>query len=388
MTDDGYPFKQIYMLPLSVWESESFFSPKDYIVIGSGFTGLWSAYYLKKRHPARSVMILERGIIPSGASTRNAGFACFGSFTELMADSRETGGKEMSELVEMRFRGLKKIRSLFGKHRIGYESTGGYELISPEKYPDINILRTQIDLLNRQLIKITGKQKTFQLNDSKIKQFSLGGPGHLIENSLEGQLHPGKLSEALLQLVQSMGVTVLTGTDIHKLETREHGVDVISSLPIILKAGKVLVCTNAFAKTLLPELDIKPARGQILLTAPIEGLKIRGCFHYDEGYYYFRNLGNRVLLGGARNKFFRDEETFSAFPSSPVQYELEKFLRETVLPGTAFTIDQRWAGTMAFGDEKQPILKKISDQVFCAVRLSGMGVALAPQIGKMMAGMM
>jgi glycine/D-amino acid oxidase-like deaminating enzyme len=376
------------MLPLSVWESESFFSPKDYIVIGSGFTGLWSAYYLKKMHPHRSVMIVERGIIPGGASTRNAGFACFGSFTELMADSKQYGDREMLELVEMRFRGLKKIRSLFGKNRIGYETTGGYELIFPEQYPDLNGLRTQMDRLNRQLKKITGRQKTFQLNDSKIKTFGLTGSGHLIENSLEGQLHPGKLCEALLQLVQSMGVTVLTNTEIYKLQDGTQGLELQTNLPVSLKAEKVLVCTNAFAKILIPELDIKPARGQILLTSPVEGLKIKGCFHYDEGFYYFRNLGNRVLLGGARNKFLREEETFSVSTSSPVQETLENFLKETILPGISYTIDQRWSGTMAVGKEKKPIIKKINDHVCCAARLSGMGVAMAPQVAKAAAAMM
>ena len=101
------------MLPLSVWESELFFAPKDFIVIGSGFTGLWSAYYLKKRYPDKSVVILERGIIPSGASSRNAGFACFGSFTELESDTQQHGESEMLELVEMRFKGLEKIRKKF-----------------------------------------------------------------------------------------------------------------------------------------------------------------------------------------------------------------------------------------------------------------------------------
>jgi glycine/D-amino acid oxidase-like deaminating enzyme len=376
------------MLPLTIWESESFFSPKDFIVIGSGFTGLWSAYYLKKLHPRRSVLILERGIIPSGASTRNAGFACFGSFTELQADSKLHGNKEMLELVEMRFRGLKKIRSLFGKHQIDYEATGGYELISPAQYPDVNLLRTRIDQLNQSLKKITGIQKTFQLNDSKITQFGVAGSHHLIENSLEGQLHSGKLCEALLQLVQSMGVTVLTNVEISKWETNAKGVELQTNLPVVLKADKILICMNAFAKTLLPELDIKPARGQILLTSPVEGLKLRGCFHYEEGFYYFRNLGNRVLLGGARNKFLKEEETFSASTSAPVQEELEKFLKEMILPDAQYKIDQRWSGIMAVGKEKKPIIKKINDHVFCAVRLSGMGVALAPQVGKIVAGMM
>ena len=43
---------------------------------------------------------------------------------------------------------------------------------------------------------------------------------------------------------------------------------------------------------------------------------------------------------------------------------------------------------MAIGKEKKPIVQKISDRLFCAVRMSGMGVALAPQIGKKVAGLM
>jgi glycine/D-amino acid oxidase-like deaminating enzyme len=376
------------MLPLSVWESESFFAPKDFIVIGSGFTGLWSAYYLKKRYPDKSVVILERGIIPSGASSRNAGFACFGSFTELESDTQQHGESEMLELVEMRFKGLEKIRKKFNADRIGYENLGGYELVSPARFPDMNILRTRIDNLNNLLKNITGKQKTFQLNDSRIKSFGLGGSHHLIENKLESQLHSGKLLEALVQLVHSEGITILTQVDVKKMQVLPDRVELETSLPLMMRTEQVLVCTNAFAKTLLPDLDILPARGQILLTEPVEGLKIKGTFHYDEGFYYFRNLGNRLLLGGARNKFLSEEETFSAETSEHIQDELERFLREIVLPDTPYQINMRWSGTMAIGKEKKPIVQKISDRVFCAVRMSGMGVALAPQLGKKVAGMM
>jgi gamma-glutamylputrescine oxidase len=376
------------MLPVSVWEYESFFAPRDFIIVGSGFTGLWSAYYLKKRYPGKTVLILERGLIPSGASSRNAGFACFGSFTELISDTNKQGENQMLELVEMRFRGLEKIRKKFSPAQIDYENLGGYELISRQQNTDVDRLRTQIDGLNNQLKQITGKQKTFQLNDSKIKQFGLGGKHHLVENKLEGQLHSGKLLESLVQLVHSMGVTVLTQVDVKKMETFSDKVQLETNLPVVLRAEQVLICTNAFAKTLLPELDVVPARGQILLTEPIEGLKLKGAFHYDEGFYYFRNLSNRVLLGGARNHFFSDEETFSSDVSEPVQQELERFLNEIVLPGLPHKISLRWSGTMAIGKEKKPIVQKISDRIFCAVRMSGMGVALAPQLGKVVAGMM
>src|SRR5262249_2389745 len=160
----------------------------------------------------------------------------------------------------------------------------------------------------------------------------------------------------------------------------ESGIRLETNLPVTLQAQQVLVCTNAFAKSLLPDLDIVPARGQVLLTEPVDGLKLRGSFHYDEGYYYFRNLGNRVLLGGARNKFFKEEETFSSDVSDGVQQELEKFLQETVIPGLTYQVNMRWSGTMAVGAEKLPVIRKINERVFCAVRMSGMGVALAPQI--------
>jgi glycine/D-amino acid oxidase-like deaminating enzyme len=376
------------MLPLSVWESESFFAPKDFIVIGSGFTGLWSAYYLKKRFPHKSVVILERGIIPSGASSRNAGFACFGSFTELESDTNQHGEDDMLELVEMRYKGLEKIRKKFSADQIGYENLGGYELISPVQLPDVNVLRTRIDNINNKLKKITGKQKTFQLNDSKIKSFGFGGSHHLIENKLESQLHSGKLLEALVQLVHSEGVSILTQVDVKKMQVLPDRVEIESNLPLTMYAEQVLVCTNAFAKTLLPDLDISPARGQILLTEPIDRLKIKGTFHYDEGFYYFRNLDNRLLLGGARNKFLTEEETFSAGTSEHVQDELERFLQEIVLPDILYKINMRWSGTMAIGKEKKPIVQKINERLFCAVRMSGMGVALAPQVGKRVADMM
>ena len=73
-----------------------------------------------------------------------------------------------------------------------------------------------------------------------------------------------------------------------------------------------------------------------------------------------------------------------------IQYELEKYLAEVILPHfqNQYTIEYRWAGIMAFGKEKMPIVKQLSDSVFCAVRMSGMGVALAPVVAQRVTSMM
>jgi gamma-glutamylputrescine oxidase len=370
---------------LSIWEKESFFAPPDILITGSGLVGLWSAYYLKKKAPYLGITIVERGLIPMGASTRNAGFACFGSLTELIGDEAQMGLDLLLELVEMRYKGLKRIKKTFAASDIGFEKHGGYELITGA---DTNQLRSQIDRFNGLLKEITGKQKTFRLENDKLSRFGFDGIQHLIGNDTEGQLHSGRLCQSLLRLVQSMGVTVLNNIDVTGYERVNGRVLLHTTLPFPLTASRLLVATNAFARQLLPQLDVTPARGQVLVTSPIDGLPFKGTFHYEEGFYYFRDLGSRVLLGGARNKAIDAETTTEMTTTGNIQQELEGFLRRVVLPGRDFTIEDRWSGIMGMGAEKMPIIRALDDQVFCAVRMSGMGVALAPVVGEKIASLM
>jgi glycine/D-amino acid oxidase-like deaminating enzyme len=373
------------MPSLSVWEKESFFAQKDVIIIGSGLAGMWCAYYLKKKKPRLSVTIVDRGIIPTGASTRNAGFACFGSVTELLDDTSKMGKEEMLELVEMRYRGLERITQVLGEKPIGYTMCGGYELIMNEDKNKVKKLEDDIHWLNKVLNKITKQNKTFRFSDKKIDDFGFRNIHHLLENKLEAHLHSGKLCVALLQKIQSMGVTVLNGIEVSAYEKIGDKIAVYTRQDLYLTANRILICTNAFTKELIPDIDIVPARGQILVTSEIPDLRFRGTFHFDEGFYYFRDLGKRVLLGGARNKAFEEETTTELAVTEKIQAELEDFLRNYILPDTQFEITDRWSGIMAMGSKKMPILEEISDDVFCAVRMSGMGVALAPVMGEKMA---
>ncbi|OQP62993.1 NAD(P)/FAD-dependent oxidoreductase [Niastella populi] len=375
-------------MQISVWEKESFYAPRDVIIVGSGLVGLWCAWYLKKNDPNISIAIVDRGIIPTGASTRNAGFACFGSVTELIEDAARFGEDNMLQLVEMRYKGLQRIRKVFKEPAIDFDLCGGYELFTPNDNINKSALGHDTERLNKLLHDITGRKRTFKKANKKIDRLGLHHVDYLIENKLEGQLHSGKLCQALLQAVQAMGVTVLNAIEISGLEKVNDNVVLYTNQLMHFKAARVLICTNAFARQLLPDLNIVPARGQVLVTSPIEGLPLKGTFHYDAGYYYFRNLGNRVLLGGARNKAFEEETTTGLDITEKIQQELEHFLKTYILPGYEYQITDRWSGIMGMGNEKLPIVKEVSPQIFCAVRMSGMGVALAPVIGERVAELM
>ena len=375
---------------VSIWEKESFFAPQDIVIVGNGFVGLWSAFHLKKKKPNLKITIVDRGTIPNGASTRNAGFACFGSLSELIQDEKIMGTEKMLELVEMRYKGLQTIQKYFSKNEIDFDLCGGYELYDEIDTKSSKKLIENIEYLNSLLQPITKTKQTFNLIDSKIPDFGFGKTKHLIKNKLEGYLHSGKLVQALLQKVQSMGVQVFTGTEIKTAEKINGQIELRTKPHFHLITKQLLICTNAFAKDLLPELDIVPARGQVLVTSEITNLPWRGSFHSDEGFYYFRNIGKKVLLGGARNKALAEEETTKMDISINIQEELERYLNEVVLPKQKgqYTIDYRWSGIMAMGSEKMPIIKEVQPNIFCAVRMSGMGVALAPIVGNSVATLM
>ncbi|WP_431608804.1 NAD(P)/FAD-dependent oxidoreductase [Chryseobacterium sp. 'Rf worker isolate 10'] len=363
----------------SIWELDTFYRKRDIIIIGAGFSGLWTAISIKEKYPDKSVLIIERNAIPLGASTRNAGFACFGSLTEVVADSQKMGWEKTLELVTMRFDGLQKIQHYFRNDEIDFELNGGYEIVNNEE-PLVHI-----DTVNDKLKAITGLDQTYTLRQNKIQEFGLGKSAFLIENPCEGSLHSGKLLQKLLEKCHELKIEFLFGTEVNNIDEKVNDVEVYVSDNLSIKADKIIYCTNAFTSKFLENENIIPARGQVLLTEPIDGLKLKGTFHYDEGYYYFRNIGNRILLGGGRNQDFKTEETTTFETTEFLQNHLENFLKEVILPHQSIKIALRWSGIMAMGDEKTPIVKQLSERQFCAVRLSGMGVALAPKIGEMIA---
>ena len=94
---------------LSYWEKTSL-RHFDLIVVGSGIVGLFTALFYSKQHPGQRVALLERGLFPEGASTKNAGFACFGSISELENDLKNMGASQAASLVMDRYNGLHLLR--------------------------------------------------------------------------------------------------------------------------------------------------------------------------------------------------------------------------------------------------------------------------------------
>ena len=373
----------------SYWERESF-TYYDHIVIGSGIVGLSVAIELKERYPRDRVLVLERGLLPTGASTRNAGFACMGSVTELLDDLGHMSEDEVVRLFELRKKGLERLRNRLGDGAIGYAENGSYELISND---EIDALQ-KIAYLNGLLECITGKP-AFRVANEQIAEFGFatGYTKALIQNTCEGELHSGKMLRTLTDLAINKGVEIKTGAETLRYEEIENSVAIWVKDPFrqgeyAFRCNTLTLCTNAFTARLMPDVDVVPGRGQVLITKPITGLKFRGIYHFDKGYYYFREIDGRVLLGGGRNLDFKMENTTDFALNEMIQADLARKLADIILPDTPFEIDMRWTGIMAFGASKFPIVKAFSSRVFGAFRMGGMGVALGSEAARQVVEMM
>jgi gamma-glutamylputrescine oxidase len=370
----------------SYWERSSFIDNADVIIIGSGLVGLSAALHLKKNEPSLKILVLERGFLPSGASTKNAGFACFGTVSEQLESLQHSSEEEVARLVNYKWRGLQRLRQNLGDSNIDYQQHGGYELFMADETSHADRQIEKIPYLNNLLKQAIGTDNIYSVADNKIADFGFDKVSKMIYNPFEGQIDTGKMMRALLNKVYDSGILVLNSCSVTSIEQQNNGIQLITSQGNF-KAGKIILATNAFANQLFPELKVIPGRGQVLVTKPIDRLKLKGTYHFNQGYYYFRNINNRILFGGGRNLDFEAEATWEFGHTENVKQQLATYLNEMILPGQNVEIDYWWSGIMGFGDDISPIVKQVEPNVFCAVRCNGMGVAMGSLVGEEVAAL-
>jgi len=364
----------------SYWEIKNYFNLFDLIIVGSGIVGLSTAISFKEKNKNAKVLVLEKGILPSGASTKNAGFACFGSPSELLDDLTKMPEESVWKTVEMRWKGLQILEKRLGAKKINLNLFGGYELFDNNGH--FNECHEKINYLNKMISDTVGLKNTYKDVSGKVKNF--GKIKGVIFNRFEGQLDTALMMNNLYKLAVKSGILILNGVGITEIIDNKKTVELKSNAGIF-KAKKVIVATNGFAKELLKIKDVEPARAQVLITKPIKNLKIKGTFHYKKGYYYFRNIDNRILFGGGRNLDIKGETTTKIELNEKIQDHLDKLLKEVILPGVKHEVEYRWSGIMGVGSEKKPIIEYVSNNVMAAVRMGGMGVAIGSLVGKIAA---
>lgn len=372
----------LFFNELSFWERKEYLNEIDFVIIGAGIVGMSTAIFLKKRFPSAKITILERGYLPTGASTKNAGFACFGSPTEMFDDLQKIKEEQVWETFLLRYQGLQTLFSLVEKEKINYQPCASWDLFAENQE---SISKDFIFYLNDKTRDLIGESNVYSEDKSALRNFGFKGFQTAFKNRLEGSIDTGKLISELYKKSVEIGIQTLFGLNLESFTENNHEVSLTTNFGE-LKCSHLLICTNGFANKFL-DIDLQPARAQVMITKPIHDLKFEGTFHFDAGYYYFRNIENRILIGGGRNLNIEGETTENFGTTDQIQDSILNLLKENILPTTAFEIDYSWSGIMGVGKEKSPIIKKVNNRVAFGVRMGGMGVAIGSEVGKKLANL-
>ena len=362
---------------ISFWEKIYVENHYPVVIIGAGIVGLSTALSILEKEPKTPILILEKEPISRGASTRNAGFACFGSPSELLDDLQTRSELDVFSTVADRVKGLEKLKKRIDPLSMDYHQVGGYEVYYDEyKYQKC---LDSIAYLNKKIELYTGYKNTFQPIDQQDKKGMLGN-AKLISNSFEGYLHPGKMVRALEQCLTNYKVNIIKGANVAALEDDENQCNVRLENIGIISCNTCIVAVNGFANSLLNNLELTPARNQVLLSYPLKNLKIKGTYHHDRGYVYWRNIEDRLLIGGMRNKAEVVESTENFGTTELITSELKSFVDNNIRQGVNF--EYAWSGIMGVGSTKSPIVKRVRKHIIVAARLGGMGVAIGSLVGE------
>ncbi|WP_158278731.1 NAD(P)/FAD-dependent oxidoreductase [Rhodohalobacter mucosus] len=351
----------------SFWEREEWLKKPDLLIVGAGIVGASLALFYKKAFPGHDVLIVEKGVAPEGASTRNAGFTCIGSLSEHLSDMQKAGEETVLKRIERRWNGLNLLRSTLAAGEMGYIHSGGYEIFTDNEL--LAECSGRLDEMNTLLHERLGIESVYSRREY------MGYPA--IHNHVEGAINSGKMMRTLHQKIQKAGVRIWWNTRVESIDSGVAHLDNDTGI----QAEQIAVAVNGFAESLVG-LPVKPARGYVFITKPIADLGWKGTFNHDRGYVYFRNVDNRLLLGGARNLAV-EEETTDRFGINPVIKEyLLSFANDVIKLPPEWEIDVEWSGIMGITADKEPYINEIKPGVYAAAGLSGMGIAIGMQVAK------
>lgn len=365
----------------SFWEKNYAGTHADVTIVGSGIVGVSTAISLKSGNPSMEVKVIDRAPVSYGASTKNAGFACFGSVSELLDDIKAIGENATAEIVKMRWQGLQLLRKRIQDDKMKYKSCGGMEVFAGDGASLAYSCFDRMDYCNDFVEQTTGLKNCYSiLKNHNHPSFH----PEMIFNQYEGSLHPVLMMHHLIQYARNLGVLFINGVTVEQIDHENK--NLICADDLIIPYHKLCVCTNGFTKKLFQDIEVVPARNQVVMTRQIANLKLDGCYHFDRGYFYFRNFENRILLGGARNVDFQNEFTDEPGTTPPIQDALKHFL-DKLHPGASAMIEHKWSGTLGVGFSKEPICRWQDENIIIGVRLGGMGVAIGSWLGEKLASM-
>ncbi len=341
----------------------------DIAVVGGGLVGISTAHFLKSLGCQR-VIVLEKNFVGYGASGRNAGFILSGLSEPYVRLLTGMGKDSARRLMKATFENHDLIAGAIREKNIecAYQRSGSYHLAVSE------VERRELE-----------ESAELMIRDGFRAEYvdRLPGPaGDRFSGYMGGYYcpHDGKIDPFAFVRGLAAEIEVFEDFGVEKI-VRKNGMVELSGGPVTVRAELVVLAVNGYA----PLLDnffgrfVFPVRGQMLATSPLNSNVLgQNTYYANFGYDYFRQADdNAVIMGGLRNRFFKDEVGYDDKTNPALQAELEEYIRNN-LGIDHFDVAARWSGVMGNTIDGLPLIGALphNSSVLAAVGFNGHGFGL------------
>jgi glycine/D-amino acid oxidase-like deaminating enzyme len=298
----------------------------ELLVIGGGFTGLWTAFQAKEENPTREVVLLEGGEIASGASGRNGGFMDE-SITHGMQNGLARWPEEYPQLLALGMANLDAIEGTVKRLGIDCDYLRVGDVAAASEPHQLEDLQEEVELAKRFGIDCEYYDRE-RVQEIVKSPFFIGALNRPRASAL---VNPARLAWGLRKACLERGVQIYEQSPVLKLE--EEGECVWARTPHgRVRAARVALATNAFPP-LLKQIKnyVVPVYDYVLMTEPLtpaqrdsigwhgrEGISdARRLFHYSR-----TTADGRILWGGYDAVYYRNNGFGSHLESSPEMFAL------------------------------------------------------------------
>jgi glycine/D-amino acid oxidase-like deaminating enzyme len=314
----------------------------DLLVVGGGFTGLWTALRAVERQPGRRVLLVEGDRIAEHATGRNGGF-CEASLTHGEANGRQRWPEEYDVLHELGMGNLDEIEQTLGRYGIDCGWARGGQLTVATRPHEVEWLEP-------------GRPGFL---DAAAVQELVASPTYLagrLDKDEAAMVDPARLAWGLAEAAEALGVRVAEGTRLESL-TRTGGGVVATTSRGTVRARDVVLATNVFPGPLRRNAwRVVPVYDYVLATEPLTEEQL-ASLRWDPGigvadsgnqfHYYRLTPDRRILWGGYDAVYHYGRSIDAAHDDRPETFRTLARNFATTFPqleGVAFT--HRWSGVI------------------------------------------
>ncbi|MGL4238844.1 NAD(P)/FAD-dependent oxidoreductase [Tabrizicola sp.] len=321
----------------------------DVVIIGAGYTGLWTAYYLKQANPALDVLVIEKDFAGFGASGRNGGWLTGGfawTHRRYLEDSSEEAVRSMVQAMSGTVDEVIRVAEAEG---IEADIHRTEELMVATR--PAQMTRMQAEVEHR---RHWGEEdRVFEMNveDLAARVRIPGALGAMVVTNV-ARVQPAKLVRGLAAVVERMGVRIVEGTAVTSYAqgavTTDHGQ---------VLAPKILRCTEGFTAGLpgrkrewLPlnsaQIVTEPLPAEVWAEIGWEGHEVIGDF--ANAYCYCQRTREGRITVGARGVPYRFGSSLdtNGAPDAETIRRLTAILHQHFPAAAQAKIDHAWCGVL------------------------------------------